>query len=381
MAFGKKRTISLDPFDYSLMLLGEAKCGKTTLLKEVCEKLGGEDSYLLCELGSERGADAIAGANYINCPEWWYDYDEDSNSVGFGELVEDICRNKSSEYPDLKVIILDTYDKAIEIAEQEAIRVYNRALKKDGKPAISTINQCDGGFGRGEKSAMKLIGDAKEKLRKVGVQTWIIGHVKNKEVTDVITGNSYTVISSDQQANYFNYIKKDLHFLGLAYVDRDIIVEQKKTNKGVDKQKKNYKVTGESRRIKFRSDDYTVDSGSRFADIIDEIPMDSDSFVKAIEDAIKAEAGKSGTSLAEQKKTQAKAKAKKAEKIAEQEVEAKVESELEDMITQITAFIKANKSDMQTVKPIMSALKAINCKKPSDISSVEDAMSILALCE
>lgn len=381
MAFGKKRTISLDPFDYSLMLLGEAKCGKTTLLKEVCEKLGGEDGYMLVELGSERGADAIAGANYVNCPEWWYDYDEEDNAVGFGELVDDICENKASEYPDLRVIILDTYDKAIEIAEQEAIRIYNRTLKKDGKPPITSINACDGGYGRGEKSAMKLIGEVKERLRKVGVQTWIIGHVKNKEVTDVITGNSYTVLSSDQQSNYFNYIKKDLHFLGLAYVDRDIIVEQKKTNKGVDKQKKNYKVTGESRKIKFRSDDYTVDSGSRFADIVDEITMDADEFIKAIEDAIKAEASKSGTPIAEQKKTQAKAKAKKVEKIAEQEVEAKAESELENMIGQITAFIKDNKSDMSVVKPIMSALKAIDCKKPTDIQTVEDAMTILALCE
>lgn len=351
----------------------------TTLLKNACEKLGGDDSYLLVELGSERGADAIAGASYINCPEWWYDYDEEDNAVGFMELVEDICENKASEYPNLRVIVLDTYDKIISMAEQEVIRVCNRQLKKDGKPAISTINQACGGFGRGEKEAMKLIGDTKERLRKVGVQTWIIGHVKNKEITDVISGESYTVLSSDSQSNYFNYIKKDLHFLGLAYVDRDIITENKKNNKGAVK--KNYKVTDETRKIKFRSDDYTVDSGSRFADIVEEIPLDADAFIKAIEDAIKAEANKDGTPIAEQKKAQAKAKAKKAEKIAEQEAEAKAENELSDMIAQITAFIKEHKSEMQTVKPIMSALKAINCKKPTDISSVEDAMTILALCE
>ena len=36
--YGKKNHVKVDPFSYNLMLLGEAKLGKTRLLYEVAEK-------------------------------------------------------------------------------------------------------------------------------------------------------------------------------------------------------------------------------------------------------------------------------------------------------------------------------------------------------
>ena len=41
--FGRKNHVNLDPLSYSSCLLGEAKVGKTTLVRQVCEKLVGED--------------------------------------------------------------------------------------------------------------------------------------------------------------------------------------------------------------------------------------------------------------------------------------------------------------------------------------------------
>ena len=110
MAFGKKNHVSIDPLSYNICLLGESKVGKTTLLKEVCEKLAGEDGYLFLECGAERGADSIEGINHINCPEWSMDYDEFTNSAGFIDVCDDIVANKTTEYPNLKVVIWDTYD-------------------------------------------------------------------------------------------------------------------------------------------------------------------------------------------------------------------------------------------------------------------------------
>ena len=66
MGFGKRNHVKLDPLAYNILLLGESKIGKTTLIKEVCEKLAGEDGYLFLEIGQERGADAIENINYIN---------------------------------------------------------------------------------------------------------------------------------------------------------------------------------------------------------------------------------------------------------------------------------------------------------------------------
>lgn len=63
-------------------------------------------------------------------------------------------------------------------------------------------------------------------LRKVGVATIVIGHVKNKEVTDIATGTTYQTLTSDVEKVYFNLLKKKMHFLGLGYYDRTIVTEK-----------------------------------------------------------------------------------------------------------------------------------------------------------
>lgn len=377
MKFGKKNEVSLSPLDYNVIMLGESGIGKTSTMFEVCQKLAGDDGYLFLECGNEAGADAIAGINYVTIPCYEQEYDEDMNTIGLINLVDDICENKSTDWADLKVLVIDTIDQIFPILEQESIRVDNRERKKEGKPAVKSINSAHGGYMKGQDFAIGLGKDIEARLNKVGVRLWKIGHCKTRTLTDAFTEEPYIQLTAKLEQRYFSAIKDEAHIMGLCYIDRDMIREKRREG---SKEMVN-RVKGEERKIKFRSSDYVVDNKSRFADIVEEIPLDADEFIKAFEDAIKAEANKSVIPIAEQKKTQAKAKAKKAEKIAEQEVEAKAENELGEMIEQITEFIKANKSDMQTVKPIMSALKAINCKKPSDISSVEDAMSILALCE
>ena len=81
MGYGKKNTIKIDPLSYNIGLIGESGIGKTTIIKEMCEKLVGEDGYRFLECGKEDGADGINGINYLNCPEWSMDYDEETNSI------------------------------------------------------------------------------------------------------------------------------------------------------------------------------------------------------------------------------------------------------------------------------------------------------------
>ena len=61
-------------------------------------------------------------------------------------------------------------------------------------------------------------------------------------------------------------------------------------------------ITSESRKITFRDDSYSIDSKSRFADIVPEIEFSSDALIKALTDAIKAEASKGSKSVDELKK-------------------------------------------------------------------------------
>lgn len=384
MAFGKKNNVKLDILAYNAMLLGESKCGKTTLIKQVCEKVAGEDGYLFIETGSERGADGIQGINYINCPKWNMDYDEFSNSAGFADVCEDIIDNKTTDYPNLKVVVWDTYDHLIDIAEEESIRLWNKECRATGHPekATKTINGAWGGFGKGEKKAISLMLDMMARLRMVGVSTIVIGHVKTKDVADVVTGETYQILTSDQQQNYFNAIKKNLHFLGLAYIDRTIAKEKTgKKNIVTKKDEVVGKIKDETRKIKFRDDSYAVDSGSRFADIVSEINLDADEYIEALTNAILAEQKKSGVSLDKVKKEQAKERKAEEKRIAEAEKAKKSEKATGEVVSEILEYLKANKSDMDIVKPIMAATRELGYENPSKIDNMKDAKAILELCK
>ena len=57
--FGKKNEVDLNPLHYGICLAGEGGIGKTTLIKEVCEKLVGDEGYIHFDIGREDGAAAI----------------------------------------------------------------------------------------------------------------------------------------------------------------------------------------------------------------------------------------------------------------------------------------------------------------------------------
>ena len=382
MKYGKKNQVSLNPLDYNIALIGESKIGKTTVIHDICQQLVGADGYLFCEMGAERGADAIQGIPYINCPTWSDDYDELENTIGIQTLVDDIVDNKTKDYPELKTIVIDTYDFFIELAEAESIRRYNKQCRErgDADKIVKTINAAWGGYGRGEKEAIKLMFELVDKLASVGVHTIFIGHTKQKEVSDVVSGNAYSILTCDMQNNYFNALKKKLHFLAVAYYDRELVASGKKkkvNNKDVDIKK----ISSESRKIKFRSDDYSIDSGSRFADIIDEIPMDASEFIKALTDAIETELGKSGIAITKVKKEQEKIAKAKEQKIVEVEQQLNAEHELKQSVDSIVEYFQNNKSNLDVVKPILKEVKALGYDKPQSISNLDDARNILKLCK
>ena len=375
--YGQKNHVKLDPLAYNICLLGESKVGKTTLIKEVCEKLAGSDGYMFLECGQERGADAIEGISYINCPEWQMDYDELTNSAGFEDVCDDIIDNKTTDYADLKVVIIDTYDQLINLAEDESKRLWNR---DNPDKRTNSINAAWGGFGKCEKKAIELMFNKIAELRSVGVSTIIIGHIKTKDISDPVSGETYQILTSDQQQNYFNALKKNLHFLGLAYIDRQIIKEKTgKKNIVTNKEEQVNKVKGESRKIKFRDDNFCVDSGSRFAEIIDEIDLDADQFITALTDAIKAEQSKSGKTLEQSKAEQEAEEAERLKEIAKAEQDKKENKKLEDVVAKITDYIKANKSNMDKIKPIIAKAKELGYENPTMIDKIDDAKEVLAL--
>lgn len=371
--YGQKREICIDPLAYNIGLIGESGIGKSTLIKEVCEKLAGDDGYIALDIGKEDGHDAINGIMSAKIPDW----------ATFKDFCDDVIENKLTDYKDLRVIVLDTFDQLLDIAEPEVIRMHNRA--NPDKPKITSIKAAFGGFMAGEDKAIQIVLDKLWELKGVGVSFIAIGHTKKKDVDDPITGESYSILTTNMSQRYFNALKTKLHFLGVAYIDREIVKQKTGKKNVVTKQEEvKGKVLSESRRISFRDDNYSVDSKSRFADIVDEIPLDPDAFIKALTDAILAEHSKGDKTIEQSEKDLKAARKKKEAEVAEKlknDVANKVD---EDRNAELMAIVQNKFSDADSdtkkkVKTIMAKNNIPNFKNPDDIPTaiLESIVNVL----
>jgi len=349
MAFGKRSTISDNLNDYSIMLCGESGIGKTTVMSQLCEMEFGEDGYILFNTGDEDGVSAIDGVTYEDIPTY----------KKFVEVCNDIIKNKS-EYPDLKVIVVDTLDQLIKTTETYAIDDWNRQNmgNKNFKPAKS-LNSVEGGFGAGYDVVFNLIYDKVRALDKVGVKMWFVCHSKSKDIVDPLTGSAYTTLTSNMAQRYFNDFKTKVHVLGVACIDRTIDAVGTGRKNIMNKEEITInKVQEETRQIVFRDDSYSVDSKSRFAGIVDRIPLDASELQKALKDAIAN--SKSSNTKPSTPKTTKKVEPKPEPVVEEVEEDTDDIDTVEETTTGVTAdeiralFKAADKDTKAKVKEIIA---------------------------
>lgn len=367
--YGKKNHVSLNPLDANICLLGTPKVGKTTIMKQVAEKLVGEDGYLFLEMYREGGAKYIENIVYEDVPDW----------ETFIDIIDDIVDNRMSDYKDLKVVFIDTYDNAIQLAEQEALRLWNKA---NPDKRTDSINASWGGFMKGQDKADDLLQEQLFKLRSVGIAFTIIGHIRTTNITDPITQETYQQLTSDVPQRYFNKLKKNIDLIGIAYVDREI-VQEKTGKKNIVTKKEDVvnRIASETRKIKFRDSNYTVDAGGRFSEIVDEIPFDADEFIKALRDALEAEVKKGKTSVEDREKEDKAAEEKRMAEIAAAEEKNKAMKEVQEVISKISEYCEENKSDTKKLVPIAKAFKELGYKNLNEVDKLEDALAIAKLIE
>lgn len=358
--FGKKNHVSLNPLDANICLLGLPKIGKTTIMKEVAEKLVG-DNYIFLEMYRENGAKYIEDIIYEDVPDW----------DTFVEIIDDIVDYRTTDYKDLKVVFLDTLDNALQLAEQESIRLWN---KENPAKRTTAINAAWGGYMKGQDKAMELLQEQLFRLREVGVAFSVIGHVRQTTITDPITNESYQQITSDVSQRYFNQLKKNIDLVGIAYIDREL-VKNKVNGKDV------INVKSETRKIKFRDDNYTVDSGSRMSQITSEINFDADEFIGAMKNALEAEVKKSGKSVEDRKKENEKEDKENMKRLAEAEKAAHTQKELDEVKSKISDFFIANKSNTNAFMPALKIMRENGFNNPNEIDDLDTAKKVLVACK
>jgi hypothetical protein len=265
-------------------VMGPSGFGKTTLMYQVCEKEFGPEGYIILDMAQEDGVAALQGAVAEKVTTW----------KKMREVVDDIVKNKDTDYPNLKVVILDTLDAAFEAAEIYTVDTYNREnMGKQGFVKASSINGVEGGFGRGLEKCIENVKKEIVRLQSVGVGVYWTAHVKEKDQVDLFTGAQYTTLTANMSMKYFSSIRNSSHIVAFGYFDRSIEKQAVGDVNPITKKAKERKaVLAEARKLKFRDDAMIADAKSRFSEVVDEIDLDADMFIKAIKDAIEAERSK-----------------------------------------------------------------------------------------
>lgn len=373
MKIGKKSRISSQIWDFSGAMIGQAGIGKTSTVFEMFKKLGGEDCMLYLNIGKEDGIKALEGVPYINVDSWDEPWEEESNTAGFVTVIDSLVEERTTSWEQTKIVILDTLDEMVELSREEVIRMHNRQ-HPDKK--TQTIRACMGGYRAGEDLANKLILDELWRLKKVGISFFLIAHTRLASQVDLATGEEYSQLSANLSARDFNAFKTKLDYLCVAYMDREIVKEKSKK----DPKKTIGTITSESRKVVFRSDDFSIDSKSRFADIVPEVPLDADAIIGALQSAIDTAIKKAGGNLEERKKEDEARLAKRQQEIAEAESEHKKQKEIDTIISKIKDFVAVckEKKDGESVKGLIAKAKELGYEGPYDVSTIEDAKALLA---
>lgn len=279
--FGHKVEVKTDLSSYMIGVMAPSGFGKTTLMYATCEREFGPDGYIILDMSMENGTAALQGATAETVPNW----------QKMKEIVDDIVKNKETDYKNLKVVILDTLDSAFESAEDYCVKMWNKTnMSKPNFTMASSINSVEGGYGKGLDKVIETVKKEIARLNRVGVGVWWTAHVKEKDQSDLFTGATYTSLTANMTTKYFNSIKNSSHIVAFGYFDRSIEKQEVGDANPITKKKKERKaVIGESRKLKFRDDALIADAKSRFSHIVEEIDLDTGEFIKAIKDAIEAE--------------------------------------------------------------------------------------------
>ncbi|WP_025909314.1 AAA family ATPase [Priestia flexa] len=347
----KTNEVKVDIASYMHYIRGVKKVGKTTLFNDLVDKISGGDMSqgLLISLGDEDGYKALNGLMVATAKNW----------AELNEIINELVNNKKDN--DFKFIGLDTVDELFNIGVEEVLRLH----KKKYNEKCETLNSAFGGYGAGRDKLKDIVRDQVARLKGAGYGIFAIGHTKLRNVKEKGKSEEYQQLTTSLNFDYDSVIADKADIVATISIDKDI-VDVQNINVG-GKTKQIGSIGGVTRWIHFRDDNFNVDCGARFGDIIPKVELSAENYIEAIEDAIKNSAkGKSKEDIEKMKAKEIAEREEKAEKLAEES--SKINPEKNEELTELikNKFTSASQVVKLKVKEIMDKHNIASFKDTSD---------------
>lgn len=275
MAFKKPviNTIKADLKSVSVYLRSVKKFGKSTLFRDVIlEKYKDPSRGLLVEIGMERGDTLLDNVNTTHIDTY----------KDLIELQQWLITGKGTEH-NIEIVAFDVADEIVPLFDKETIRQHN--LDNPQKP-VKSIKAAMGGYTAGEQFSATLMKHYFDKIKSAGIQVWVLGHSKYKNIKDKanVDSEGYMQLSSNLGAAYEAALGDIFDVVLTGIIDRNI------ETVGEGDSAKRY-ATDAIRKLYFRGTP-EIDAGGRFAAdtvpeylIFDKPNMAAD-FIKVVEEGI-----------------------------------------------------------------------------------------------
>lgn len=325
-----------------ILVMGERKVGKTTLMYNLAELEYSLDEMLLISCGDEKGYLALDGIQYEEARFWNKKEDQNGNR-GFVQIVDDIVKNNKEL--GLKMVVIDTLDTLIDIGTEDVLKQH---LIEKQSPCKS-LNDAFGGFQRGRDRLVDQISKEVDKLDRMGLAVFILAHTKNKDKTDPMSGEKYEMLTNNLRADLYSPIADSCQMIVNIAIERTI-------EEGVQ--------IGESRQMFFRSNGL-IDCGSRFTDMPEKLELSAENFMKAFKHGVESSMRKKPTKdeLANKIQNEKEQLSKAHEEIIK-EVEEENAPSKEELLEQIK-----NKMNDSNKKTVITLVKGFGKTKITDLDA------------
>lgn len=275
MAFVKPtvKTIKPDLKNVSIYIRSVKKFGKSTLFRDVIMEKYGDPTYgCLAEIGMEHGDELLDNLNTLHLDTY----------KDLIEFQKWLIEGKGTEH-HIEIVGFDVADELVPIFDKETIRQHNI---ENPQKTVKSVKAAMGGYTAGEQYSATLMKNYFDKIRKAGIQVWVLGHSKYKNIKDKanVDNEGYMQLTSNLSAAYEAALGDIFDVVVTGMIDRNI----ETVGEGSDA--KRY-ATDSIRKLYFRGTP-EIDAGGRFAFgavpeyLVFDKPNMAKDFIKVIEDGM-----------------------------------------------------------------------------------------------